>query len=378
MAKLSYLENILKTKKFCELPAWSDFFADYETRLQQKNQKAFAAFCDLLGVTLSSKDSFFSLLHIKLNQIEKQIAEAWNISDLTKSPGIESIHEYARKYLPECQGPFLTSSGADKIIAALPDHHAKKTNDPKYLLATLRYRESKETNFVYLKTLSILRKNDFEKRPALFYCIDHHSDLQTAKNIFQKKCFNSHDKLLGAHLVSTMPEDFDTSDKSPILRTLTKMIHYQKEMQIFGNIFDLALSAPAEKSGKCISHILELHAYDAEAPLFNCHDVLEGLANRAINTHIFKLAADFPALKPWAEIHDVADLFDDDFHSLSLWRIVAWQLYGTTEQTIKMYRDDILADMLCVRFGEENVERAVCEALVAGKHDVLDVLQSQN
>jgi len=380
MTDLSYLRNLLNTDKLGDYPELEDFFAQYARKIKVRNAENYDSFLKFYELSPSSNGELFAELNRIIFTIEKSFQQKFEIQDYSTPSDIYKTFQLAKKYFHAFSGPFLKKETAKKLIETNPLEKTRQEigkekyneTDPLYLLAIGRYAEADEWNQRHVEALSQLKLDDLETRETQLFIVESDVFTTASNNIIKKKCFNSHDKIIGCHIVSTLPKDFDLSGKAPFLRTLTKMIHYQKEMEIFSRVFQSLLNNYPEEFGNKIHEILKRHKFNSNAPLFSTHDVIEGLANREIDKKLMDMARDFKELEPWAKVHQVAHFENNHFQSLQLWRLTSWHLNGTCEQTLKMYRDNVVADMLIELFNEKSLEDKIGAALA---HNAPDIYQ---
>lgn len=386
---MEYLKKLLKLNKFNQIPELETFFNNYSNKLESTNTESFLSFLKSLNIYFESKDKFTKEVNEKIYDIEKKVQEELYIKDYSKEESIEKIYLFANCYLDFYNGLFLKEESCKKLLELNPLTSVIKEigekqyenyieNNPFLLASIGRFSEPKSWNDKFFDLLLTLTSKDFELREPDFIIINHNIFKITAKKIIDKKCFNTHDKLLGVQIGTTLPKDFDVEEKAPILRTVTKIIHYHKEIAIFNNAFRYIQKKYPNYFTKGVYHILKNHVYEDNAPLFNVNDVIEGVSNRYIDKQIYKLASDYPDLKPFADVHNITTLQNNEVISLSLWRLSAWNLYNIEEHSIKMYRDDILADMLIEKYGENYIEDAINSALIDNGDNVYESIKRIN
>ncbi|MBF0104545.1 MAG: hypothetical protein HQM16_04370 [Deltaproteobacteria bacterium] len=382
MQDTSYLKSILKTPKFDDYPQLKTFFKKYADKLEQRNRERFQALLASLCLDTSTPLNSTERLNLEIHEIEKTIQTSLDIRDFTSTSAISRINLAAQKYLRPFEGLYIKRKTAEMLMASHPLNTCLaevgaalyKNTDPLFLISIARYSEPSSWNSEFLDHLLSLSPDDFEWRSPQLVCVDHRVFQTASSEIIKKKCFNTHDKITGSHIITTLPAEFNLAGKSPVLRTITKMIHYHREMKICARATWEIKEKYPKNFGQKFSDMLKSHVLDPNTVLFNKFEILEGLANREINEQIYKMAGDYPSLQQWAEIHNTAHQINGHFFSLSLWRLAAWHLNGFAEHTIKMYRDDILADMLIELYDERAVEAAVVSALAENKDDILEML----
>ncbi|MBN2694959.1 DHH family phosphoesterase [bacterium] len=386
---MEYLKNLLKIDKWDEIPELTEFFDEYSKKLEQKNSTIFNNFIQKHHIKYENRDELTKILNKMIYEIEKKIEKSLYISDYSKTETIERIFLFGNCYIDFYHGLFLKEEAARDLILGNPLLMVKKEigtefyedyikNNPMLLLAIGRFSEPPQWNETLKNMISDLNSSDFELREPDFAIVNHKIFKESAWKIIKKKCFNTHDKLLGLHIATTIPPEFSLEGKSPILRTVTKMMHYHKEMQLFNEAFRSIQKRFPELLVSKVQQMMKEHIFDANASLFNTNDVLEGISNRYIDKQIHKLAIDFLDLTEWAEIHDTTHLINGEPFSLSLWRLTSWGLNGTLEHTIKMFRDDTLANMLVDMFGEDRVEKGTVISLLDSGDSVYQSIKRAN
>ncbi len=386
---MEYLKNLLQIDKWDEIPELEIFFKEYSKKLEQKNSTIFNDFIKKHHIKYKNRDELTEILNKMIYEIEKKIEKYLYISDYSKPETIERIFLFGNCYIDFYHGLFLKEEAARDLILGNPLLMVKKEigteiyeeyikNNPMLLLAMGRFSEPPQWNETLKNMISELNSSDFELREPDFAVVNHRVFKESAWKIIKKKCFNTHDKLLGLHIATTIPPEFSLEGKSPILRTVTKMMHYHKEMQLFNEGFRSIQKRFPELLVSKVQQMMKEHIFDNNAPLFNTNDVLEGISNRYIDKQIYKLATDFPDLMEWAEIHDVTHFINGEPISLSLWRVTSWNLNGTFEHTIKMYRDDTLVNMLIEIYGEEKVEKGTIISLLDSGNSVYQSIKRAN
>lgn len=346
-------------------------FDNYLAAFREASERRFSEFLKGQKLPLKNSAKILSQLLEIINKIDILLRHSSGVQDFSQSQTLEAIFTWSSPYLPSFQGYFLQETAAQKLLDRHPPKHLPEwEKDPLTSLALTRYSESSEWVQRLLEELTTLTPDDFEKRAPFLTVVDHHLLPRIAQEIVRRKCFNTHDKIVGTHILATLPPDFDLQGKSPLLRTVTKMMHYHKEMEIMSDIVARFRKDTPQLFGEQISKLLKRHQPNPNAPRFNPHDVIEGLANRSIDAGLKKLAEDFPELKPWSDVHDVGVWREDQFHSLSLWRLTAWQLYGKKEQSTQMYRDHLLASYLVDQWGETQLTEILQAAYLEGEDDL--------
>lgn len=389
MDHFNYLTKLLQTDRFEKLPELSGFFKEYQDNLFQKNVNSFHHF--LKKMNLAIDEGFAQKLYHKLYKIEKNIQAELGIHDFSQKESIHKIWDVAQRYLENFSGIFIKKSAAKKILFENPMYQTRNeigensynelvNEDPLFLLAIGRHAEpAKDGELSWNKKskalLTKLTKLDFEYRITSHVVVDHTVFRTASQRIIERKCFSTHDKLTGMHVISTLPKDFSLEDKCPILRTLSKMFHYQKEIQIFTSAFECLYNEYPSVFGSRMHEILAEHKSGTNRPLFNTHDVIEGVANQDVNAKVGLMVKDFPELAPWAQAHDIAHVVHDKFLTTSLWRLTSWSLSGQPEQSVTMYRDNVLADMLNTLYGKALFTQAVRTSLLDGGGDVTETVK---
>ena len=378
---MEYLKKLLQKDNFDDIKEMEKFFSAYSKELEKKNKKAFNDFISSNKLNINDNNKLTLQLNKMILEIENQIKEELFINSFSEEDSIRKIFLFMNCYVDPYQGLYIKEEAVKRMVMDNPLLFVKKElgdelydyyleNNPILLMAIGRFSEDKSWNYRNVLSVKKLKLNDFELRENDLVIINHKKFKKTAQKIINKKCFNTHDKLLGVHIVTTLPEDFDLKDKAPILRTVTKMIHYHKEMEIFNKGFKYISQNYPNIFTQKVYQILKSHIFDQNAPLFNTNDVIEGLANRYIDKQIYKLVEDFPDLEKWAKVHDITHILNNKPFSLSLWRLTSWFLGNSTEHTIKMYRDDIIADMLIKYYSEEDVINGVIISFLDQGNDV--------
>jgi len=383
---MEYLKKLLKRDNFDGVKEMKDFFSSYSNELENKNTKAFNDFIIENKIEYKDKNDLTIKLNEMILEIEKAIQEELFITSFADEDSIKKIYFFMNCYINPYYGLFIKETVVKRIVMDNPLLFVKKEigdelygyyleTNPILLMSIGRFSEEKSWNYRTVQAIKYLTLDDFELRENDIVIVKHDVFKQAAQKIIDKKAFNTHDKLLGVHVVTTLPENFNLEGKAPILRTVTKMIHYHKEMELFNKGFRyIAQNYPNAFSNK-VHEILRSHIYDVDAPLFNTNDVIEGLSNRYINKQIFKMVEDFPQLQKWAKVHDITHLLDGEAFSLSLWRLSSWNIGGSLEHTIQMYRDDILADMLIRFYNEEDVVSGVIISFLDNANNVFDSIK---
>lgn len=382
---MNYLIKLLQRKHLKDLPEWEIFLTQQSDQKEQCDPERFRKFLATLDLTPETKDLTHAL-NQKIYPIEQQLRQELFIDDFQSVQSIKKLLLFANCYVDFYQGLFLKEESARRLLLTNPLLTLQESlSEALYeqcieeqtllLLAVGRFSEAPEWNQMLMQQLETLTTDDFEIRAIDIAILDHTLFPEIAAKIINKKCFNTHDKLLGLHIATTLPETFDLEGKAPILRTVTKFIHYHQEMMLFNRCFQEIYKRYPGIFVQKISQILGQHIYAENAPIFNTNDILEGLSNRYIDQQIYKLAEDFPALKPWAEAHDIFLLHNGKPFSAALWRLTSWYLNGSIEHTAKMHRDNILADLLIQRYGQQVVEDALLLSLADQGNDVLSSIK---
>lgn len=381
-SKAPYLKQLFHPKSADSLAGWSGFFASMDDKLQTQARVGFEEFLKGQGLQYFDRNTLTTQLNEALFRIEQKVQAASGLLDFTRVQTLEGVFQLAQKYLKPFKGHFLKSETARTLLGqnipkALIAERGQAAyaellkTDPLFCLAIGRYSEPASWNQKHLELLMGLTKEDFEEREIKCHVVSHAQFPQTAESILQRKCFNTHDKLVGSHIIATLPESFNLNEKAPVLRTVTKIMHYQRELELFNQAFQKILTDFPSLIGPKIQSILRHHQYEADSILFNTHDVLEGAANAYIDQQIFSLANDFSDLMPWARAHAVGIWDKDTFVSLSLWRVTSWFLNGHQEHSLKMHRDAVLFQLLTEKFGTAKVETGIIDSLLDEDSDVL-------
>jgi len=383
---MEYLKKLLKKENFDSIKEMKQFFEHYSEELQNKNEKAFNEFISDNNIEYKNLNELTITLNEMILKIEKSIQDELFITSFSEEDSIRKIFFFMNCYIDPYHGLYIKEEAVKRIVLDNPLLFVKKEigddlyqyyldNNPILLMAIGRFSEEKSWNYRTVLSIKKLDLNDFELRENDIVIIKHSIFTNTVQKIIDKKCFNTHDKLLGVHIVTTLPDNFDLVNKAPILRTVTKMIHYHKEMELFNKGFKyISQNYPKTFTSKVYA-ILKSHIYEENAPLFNTNDVIEGLSNRYIDKQIFKMVEDFPELKKWAKVHDITHLLDNEAFSLSLWRLTSWNLGNSLEHTIKMYRDDIIADMLIKYYSEEEVINGIIISFLDAKNNIFESIK---
>ncbi len=383
---MKYLKQLIQKDNFDSIKEMKEFFIHYSEELEKKNEEAFNSFLIENKIEYKNLNELTIILNEMILKIEEAIQEELFITSFSEEDSIRKIFFFMNCYIDPYHGLYIKEEAVKRIVMDNPLLFVKREigddlyqhyldTNPILLMAIGRFSEEKSWNYRTVLSIKKLTLNDFELRENDIVIIKHNVFTKTVQKIIDKKCFNTHDKLLGVHIVTTLPKNFDLKGKAPILRTVTKMIHYHKEMELFNKGFKyISQNYPKVFTNK-VHKILKSHIYEDNAPLFNTNDVIEGLANRYIDKQIFKMVEDFPELKKWAKVHDITHLLDGEAFSLSLWRLTSWNLGGSLEHTIKMYRDDIIADMLIKYYSEEEVVNGVIISFLDSSNNVYESIK---
>ena len=386
---MEYLKKLLKKDNFDHFTEMKDFFGEFSKKLEKRNEEKFKYFQNEIGVYYKNREQFTKELNEKLYDIEIDLKKELAINSFADEHSIKKIFLFANVYTDFFIGIFLKEDSARKMIKKNPlknitnELGEKLYNDyvrtnPILLMSVGRFSEDDDWNATNKELLKELYIDDFELREIDLVIVNHDIFKETAKKIIKKKGFNTHDKILGVHIITTLPDDYLLENKAPILRTVSKILHYHKEIEIFNKSFLYIIKNYSKIFPNMISEILKSHVYNEDNLLFNTNDVLEGLANRYVDKQIKEIALEYPKLKLWSEVHNITHIVDDEIVSLSLWRLTSWHLNDSTEHTIMMYRDDILAEMLIEYFSEKEVLNGVLFSLVDKDNNVFSSIKRRN
>jgi len=327
----------------------------------------FQSFIAHLGLNSNNKEDLYKRLNTEILTLEKSI---------TKNNSLTNILDFSKKFLPNEDGFFITEKAAAKIIkedlAPYLTSELKSFKSPLTQLALIRYslndNQRNKIHQKYLNSLKNLSPSDFETRPINAITVKHDETSSIAQSIIERKCFNTHDKITGSHIISTLPKEFSLAGKAPFLRTFTKLVHYQKELLIFSQAFKQATQS--DRFGDHISHMIENHFFNNSTAVFNVHDLIEGIANSEIDKSLASMSHDFPSLIPWVAVHNVMLVQNKSLYPLSLWRLISWQLSGKKEYTTQMLKDVLLIEFLLNDMSEENLIKALIEAQLNQQTDL--------
>lgn len=365
---IEFFEKIFETPLPASIKSKLDHFAD---ALYLNNKKRLSDFLKKHQIPPGSHQQVTENLWSQLYSIEKKLRLIWNIHNPSHPQDLKRLHEKLLSQIPKKNGFYLKADVAKDILNQIPFDKPIK-EPPLFQLATGRYSQNQKWNQAYIDILSSLKPDDFEVRAPSAFIVDHNKHKQLAQNILAKKCFNTHDKITGTHIITSVSDPM--TDKNWLLRTATKWFHYQFELEFFGELFEdySKNNSFGSKLHKTIKH----HSYKQPLPLFNSLNLVEGLANLAVPKGLKLWVSDLPDLEPWIQEHQTVTFLDNKILSLSLWRLTAWQLKGNIEHSCQMYSVELLCHILMLFLTNDKTLRSLIKEHSAQPHQ--DLLQYIN
>ncbi len=383
---MEYLKKLLNRDNFNEFNEMKEFFIDYSKKLKDKNSSKFDYFLKESSLNYETRDKFTDEVNKEIRKVENNFRKYLAIEALDDNLSIKKIFLLANVYTDSSLGFFLKKEKAKYIIEKNPlykvisdigqeKYNNYLENDPILLMSIGRFSEDEDWNNKTKNLLKELTINDFETREIELVIIDSNVFKKTSQNIIKKKNFNTHDKILGVHIVSTLNYDIFEGSNAPILRTVTKMFHYHKEIMIFNKCISYIAYNYEDNFSNMLFELLESHIYNENDNLFNTNDVIEGLANKYVDEKIREMAKDYSELKLWASVHDVTHIINDEIVSLSLWRLTSWNISNSNQHSLQMYRDNIVSDMLIKYFSKEELEEGINFSLIDNDNNVFNSIK---
>ena len=238
MHAMDFLQTILGPHfKPSHYPELLPYFEEFSEGLIENNWDMFENFLEEQDIQFENRDDLTQQLLKKIYNIESQIQNKWNLKDWSQESTLENLWNQTQNYIPPLSQAFLTNEGAHKLLENHPLESNIKSTDSLFKIATCRYTQSEQWHNGFLESLTLLTPQDFQKQKPKLYIVSHKEFPQLAQTILQKKCFSTHDKITGSHIMATLPNEFNLKEKCPALRTFCKIAHYQQEIDILGQAF---------------------------------------------------------------------------------------------------------------------------------------------